>query len=300
MEIVPYGGWPRCVRLSNEKVELIATTDIGPRIMRFGRPAGQNLLGEISADLGQTGGDMWRLYGGHRLWHAPEQQPRTYEPDNEPVAFDWDGKRLLLRQPIESSTRIAKELEIRLDAEKPAATILHRLTNHNPWDVELAPWALTVMACGGTALLPQEPYAPHPEALLPARPLVLWPYTDMTDARWTWGRRLIRLRQDPRAGRPQKCGIRNTAGWGAYCLGRDVFIKQAAFDAEAQYPDFGCNWETFTNSEMLELETLGPLCLLAANGGSVEHVEYWSLHEAELPGEEDAAAETLAGLIATA
>ena len=35
-EKVSYGGWPNCVRLNNGKVELIITTDVGPRVIRFG------------------------------------------------------------------------------------------------------------------------------------------------------------------------------------------------------------------------------------------------------------------------
>ena len=31
-----YRGWPNCCRLSNGLIDLIATTDVGPRIIRFG------------------------------------------------------------------------------------------------------------------------------------------------------------------------------------------------------------------------------------------------------------------------
>ncbi|MCX5770994.1 MAG: hypothetical protein NTZ09_12080 [Candidatus Hydrogenedentes bacterium] len=43
MEKVPYGGWPNCVRVTNGTVELIATTDVGPRIIRVGFVGGQNV-----------------------------------------------------------------------------------------------------------------------------------------------------------------------------------------------------------------------------------------------------------------
>ena len=43
-----------------------------------------------------------------------------------------------------------------------------------------------------------------------------------------------------------------------------------------RYPDFGCSFETFTNDEMLELETLGALVELA-RGRTVEHRETWML-----------------------
>jgi hypothetical protein len=39
----------------------------------------------------------------------------------------------------------------------------------------------------------------------------------------------------------------------------------------------GASFETFTNAEFLELETLGPLSTPKA-GTAVEHVENWSLH----------------------
>jgi hypothetical protein len=32
-EIITYKGWPNCIRLYNDEIELIATTDIGPRVM---------------------------------------------------------------------------------------------------------------------------------------------------------------------------------------------------------------------------------------------------------------------------
>jgi hypothetical protein len=39
----------------------------------------------------------------------------------------------------------------------------------------------------------------------------------------------------------------------------------------------GCTFETFTNADFLELETLGPLTTLAS-GQSVSHIERWSAH----------------------
>ena len=30
-------------------------------------------------------------------------------------------------------------------------------------------------------------------------------------------------------------------------------------DASKTYPDFGCSFETFTNADFLEMETLGPM-----------------------------------------
>ncbi|UCE99473.1 MAG: hypothetical protein JSV82_10010 [Planctomycetota bacterium] len=282
MEKVSYAGWPNCIMLTNGQVELIATTDVGPRIVRFGYVGGQNLFKEYKDQMGKTGGNQWRIYGGHRLWHCPEDHKRTYYPDNSKITYEWDGKSLKLSQPVETTTGIAKEIEVTLDARSSRVKVLHRLINHNQWDIESSPWALTAMAPTGRIILPQEPYRPHPDYLLAARPLVLWHFTDMSDPRWTWGEKYIQLRQDLTAKTKEKVGLLNKQGWGAYYLNGQLFVKRYPYNPDATYPDYGCNTETFTDGDMLEFETLGPLAKIPAKGGKVEHVEVWYLFKAEL------------------
>ncbi len=300
MKNVSYQGWSDCILLTDGRVEVIVTTGIGPRIMRFGFVGGPNLFFENPADLGRRGGTEWRIYGGHRFWHAPEIIPRTYSPDNSPIAHEWDGSVLKLIQPVEPDTGIRKEMEVRLDPDSGRVTILHRAVNLNPWEIELAPWALSAMAPGGRAVLPQEKYVSHDDYVLPARPLVLWHYTNMTDPRWTWGKRYIQLRQDPSAKTEQKIGILNTLGWAAYALGDNLFIKRFRHYPGADYPDFGSNNEVFTNSAFLEIESLGPLTRLKASGGVVEFTEEWRLFRALLEEDEDQIDKTLRPLIAEA
>ena len=90
MEIVKcsYGGWDNCLEISNEQVKLLITLDVGPRVIFYGFIDGQNMFKNFDEQMGLTGGDEWRIYGGHRLWHAPEVAPRTYSPDNEPVNYE--------------------------------------------------------------------------------------------------------------------------------------------------------------------------------------------------------------------
>jgi len=276
------GKLKKCIRLSNGRIDLVATTDVGPRVLRLGFAGGRNLFAEYPGQWDARGGDAWRIFGGHRLWHAPEAKPRSYAPDNGPVEHEWDGRTLVLRQRMEHLTGIEKHVEIALDPRAPRVRVLHRLINRNLWDIEAAVWGLSVMAPGGRLVIPQEPFRSHAEWLLPARPVVLWHYTDMSDPRWTWGERFIQLRQDPAATTPQKIGVFNAQGWAAYALGGDVFLKRFPVAAGARYPDMGCNFETFTCASMLECESVGPLTRLAANGGTAEHVEEWILAKADL------------------
>ena len=286
MEKVSYGGWPNCIKLSNGQVELVTTTDVGPRVMRFGYVGGQNLFKEYKDQIGKTGGEDWRIYGGHHLWHCPEDHKRTYYPDNTAIKYGWDGKTLKLSQPVETTTGVVKEIEITLDAKSNKAKVLHRLINTNQWDIEASCWALSCMAQGGRIILPQEPYRPHPDYLLAARPLVLWYFTDMSDPRWSWGEKYIQLRQDPDKKTKEKVGMLNKQGWGAYYLNGELFVKRYPYDPDAAYPDYGCNTETFTNGDMLEFETLGPMIKIPANSGKIEHTEHWYLFKSEVSEDE--------------
>jgi hypothetical protein len=276
MERIKYFDWPNCVRLSNDEVDLVATTDVGPRIIRFGFVGAEN---EFRDDLdlsAETEHGSWRIYGGHRLWHAPEASPRTYWPDNGPVEAEEDRDAIVLRQPVEKSTGIRKEMAVSLATDAARVEVTHRLVNENLWEVSLAPWALTVMAQGGSAVVPLPPRGEHPRDLLPVSTVTMWSYTDMTDPRWTWGERFVMLRQDPGAKRPQKAGFSVPGGWAAYARDGHLFVKRFGYNALLHYPDMGANVEAFTNAEMLELETLGATVRLAP-GGSVEHVERWYL-----------------------
>ena len=72
--------------LSNGTVELVVTTGIGPRIIRYAFVGGENILAELADTPATTTalGD-WKPWGGHRLWAAPESMPGSYGPDNGPV-----------------------------------------------------------------------------------------------------------------------------------------------------------------------------------------------------------------------
>lgn len=273
--VVPYGGWKRCLRISNRLIELVVTLDVGPRVIRCGFKGDRNHFVEYPEQMGRTGDAEYHSYGGHRLWIAPEERPRTYYPDNLPVEWTHDGDGFHFRPPAEE-IGFQKEVHIRVDAEKPVARIQHRVTNLSPEPQRVSVWALSVMAAGGTAVFPHEPFQPHTEQLLPVRPLVLWSYTDMTDKRWKWGRNLISLAQDAASATPQKIGAFNTPGWATYFNADQLFLKRFPADRNEEYPDFGCNCEFFTNQRMLELESLSPLTTLS-RGESIVHEEHWLL-----------------------
>ncbi|MBL8087925.1 MAG: hypothetical protein JNM85_07645 [Chthonomonas sp.] len=284
MEIIPYGGWSRCARLVSGDVDAVVTLEVGPRVIRFGRVGGPNEFVEYERHRGMTGGDQYRSYGGHRLWVAPERASVTYEPDNEPVEILEEDGWTSFRAPV-GPVGIQKTLSIRPIDSLDGFTIRHALLNSTCESVKLAPWGVTVMAPGGECIFPQAPPRPHTEALLPARPLVMWHYTKMQDPRWTWGDRVVRLRHNIE-GDNQKVGACVSQGYAAYANNENLFLKRFAYHDDANYPDFGSNFETFTRTDMLEIESLGGLVTLAP-GESTVHWESWYLIPDVVPPRDD-------------
>ncbi len=178
---------PNCYKLSNGTVEIVVTTDIGPRIARYGFVGGESILSEISGSLAEKDREKWQAWGGHRVWIAPEGQPKSYGPDNAPIKHAPAGTNgiRLLNSRSRRASGIQKVMTVTLDATGAGVTVKHELINRN-----------------------QKPYRPggvgaddhesrrhgdrpagavckkHADALLPARPLVMWHYTDLSDSRY--------------------------------------------------------------------------------------------------------------------
>jgi hypothetical protein len=278
-----YGGWEHNLRLANGEFEAVVTLDVGPRIIRYAAVGADNLLGEMPDELGRSGEPTWQMRGGHRLWASPEDPAVTYAPDNAPVAHAVDGGRLIATTERDARFGLERTMEIALAATGPELTIVHRIRNRGNAPCQLAPWALTVMAPGGIAVLPLPPMGRHPgtsatspKDFAPHLSLALWPYFRFDDARVTLGRSSVRLRQDRGASGPTKLGLALRAGWAAYWNRGTVFVKRFSYEEGAPYPDGGCNFETYTDAKILELESLGPLVTLDP-GGETSHTERWSI-----------------------
>lgn len=278
IEKLEYQNLQNCFRLTNGEAEIIVTTDVGPRVLFYGFAGGENILGLHPEAKVETALGLWKPYGGHRFWIAPENMPNSYAPDNSPVEYESENDlSIRLIQPLETVTKTQKELKISLDKSGSGAKIEHKITNRGSETIELAAWALTIMRGGGEAIIPNEPFKPYgAETLLPVGNLTLWSYTDFTDSRWSFTKDSIRLRTDESKPEAQKIGVLNRQGWTAYVWQNLKFVKRFDFKANAIYPDMNSNTELYTAGSFIEVETLSPLHKLAF-GESIKHDEFWRL-----------------------
>lgn len=268
-----YKDFGRCIEVSNGVIDAYITVDVGPRVIRFGFCGRENELCELNGFSKEVPGGVWNIWGGHRLWHSPEHEIRTYVPDNEPVEWKIIGNGVALYQKEESSTGIKKEIEFAMCENFNKVKIVHRLINKGLWPIELAAWGITMLAAGGRQIIPMPKGG---SGLLPNRSIALWPYSKMNDKRLYWGDRYITLKQDKNIHEPFKMGIANEEGWAAYVNHKSMFIKRIFSRAGERYPDFGSSYETYVSDYMVEMESLSPLTLLKPDC-SVTHAEEWEL-----------------------
>lgn len=263
-------------RIESDDLYLEYLLEAGPRIVRLGfRPHGPNLLAEtpnLSWDAPQG---RYHLYGGHRLWHAPERSDRTHIPDDRPPAIEQDGDTVVLTAPPEKDTGIQKSIRVSFTDKSGSITLDHALTNCGKAPAELAVWPITQLPLGGVILLPQTTAPVDADGKLPNRNLVLWPYSRLQDER-------IRMEEDVlllhAADVPEsnKLGMFNHAGWLAYVRADMLLVKRFMPRPQAKHVDLHCNVEVYLSGMFVEMETLSPW-LRFDPGESITHREIWML-----------------------
>lgn len=271
------------VHLTNGIIELKASLDFGPRILHYSLCGMDNVFYNdkdkkpiSNIAYSEFDGDIFKLYGGHRLWVSPEIMPRCYYPDNKPVGLTIKDFGVVLEAPVENFNNIQKRIEISINEYSAEVTVTHSITNKGAWNTVFAPWAITVMAQGGTLLIPQ---ADRPTGFLPNRSLAIWPYTKLNDKRLFFGENYITVKQDPTIVDKLKIGTNNEKEWVAYFSKGQIFLKNAKHTVGGFYPDLeNCSFETYTDDICLETETLGQVSVVEPNC-SASHIERWNLHK---------------------
>ena len=276
----------KCLSITNGLIELRVTLDFGPRVIYCACTGMENMFFEDTAKLplGEKYDiyeDQIKLYGGHRLWVSPEVVPRCYHPDNLPVTVTELEDEVYFTAAVEEHSQIQKSISLTLDPYAPRVKVIHTIRNVGQWDIRFAPWAITMLAPGGTEVMPMPNRSTE---YLPNRNFTFWDYTELNDSRVYFGKEYLTLKQDPAKENPFKLGYNNEGGWSAYFNKGQVFFKFFEPTIEGFYPDNGCCFETYTNGNMLEMETLGEMFELDPDDFAILEEE-WELYKAEAPAD---------------
>ena len=276
IEKVSFEGWNNCLKISNGLLEVIVPTEVGIRILGFNVIGKENMIYLNPEEKGLTGGEKYRFYGGHRIWHTPESFERTYSPDNFPIKVKEIENGLILIQDIEPETFMQKELEIIMDPGTAKITVKNRIYNKGLWPVETSVWSVTQFEKKGIHVMPVQK---DEFQLPPTWNMSFWSYTNLNDPRLTLNKDYMYLRQDPDyTETPVKIGFRTRAAWAAFSVKGQLIVKKYEFHEDKIYPDNNCAYETYTNEDFIEMETLSPLTNIQP-GDFAEQTEYWYLFD---------------------
>ncbi|MDN5304843.1 MAG: hypothetical protein PWP46_1729 [Fusobacteriaceae bacterium] len=274
-----YKNYGKCIFVDNHNVQLIIALEFGIRILAFSFINEENILGEniditllLNSNDEKLKNKIWRMIGGHRFWHSPEENPRTYIPDSCPIQYSVKNDILFITQDTEYFTNLQKKIEIKFISDSEIE-LNHILINKNAWEIETAIWAITIMDKNGTAYIP---FSKRKEKFLSTKHIEIWPYTDLTDKRFSLHTDYFTLSQNENIKNPFKIGINNEEGLAIYTKNNLKFTKKFHHNLNAKYPDNGCSFEIYTNNQILELESLSPIQKIKPNE-QINHIEIWKL-----------------------
>src|SRR4051812_11476241 len=150
-----YHGHPT-YRLDSAHLWLEALASSGPRIVRLGvAGSDRNLLAETPDDGWDTPLGRYELFGGHRLWFAPGGPKLVAVPDSSGLRLTERSRGVELEGAPEPTTGLVRSISIEMNADAPQVELCHRLANRGSQPIELAPWSITQLPLGGTAVLQQ-------------------------------------------------------------------------------------------------------------------------------------------------
>lgn len=281
---VMVAGQP-CARMTSDHLVVDVAVEVGPRILGLRLLDGDNMFAELPEMQLEHDGRTCHLYGGHRVWDAPERPATSWLPDDGPVELITESLSISVRGALRPDG-LSKLIRVSLDAASPSATVQHQLRNDGNASVTVAPWAVSMLRPGGIAVLPFDRIATDAAGLQASTSrLVLWPYTDLTDPALQWSKHGLMVNTSKSAAgtdAKNKIGGATTTGWCAYATGGEVLVKLAAPCSSTV--DSGATQQVFWEAQFVELETLGPLTTLEP-GQHVEHVEQWRI--ARVPVSQD-------------
>ncbi|MDR2047331.1 MAG: hypothetical protein LBP79_05495 [Clostridiales bacterium] len=286
-----YKNFGKCIELTNGGIRALITVDVGPRIICYGTADGRNNIMFEDADrrvkkncayLDENfkKGETWFLYGGHRMWKAPEDEA-TYIPDNYPVEYtaDYcaDGAEVSFSQPFQKNTGLKFDMKVRMYGNG-GLRVRHIMKNLGEKTVNAAVWGISVLKAGGVGIFPLNT---GDAGYLPNNFLSLWSYDRVNDERLSFADGYMLLKQNPNAVNPFKIGFLCKRGAAAYAADDLVFVKKFAYEDGAVYPDNNCNFESYTSDLIFEAEGLSPLRAVEPRQ-SAEHIEEFFLFERAL------------------
>ena len=266
--------WGKVLWITTDYAQVGVALDFGIRVVHLSCPGMENLFYEQPADCsdGNATPQGWKLYGGHRMWMAPEGD-WSYYPDNEQVTYTVSENTVLIEQKTDPWTGQKKLLK--LDFRKDSLVVGNIFINDTDKEMTGAAWGVNTLDGGGVARI--DFVGTDPGDYTPRRVVSLWADTSVHDPRLQFTKNSLTATHMP---------LDDYFKMGLYCdPGKAVFENKGqrftltfgAFGIE-NHPDNGCNFELYLAKDFMELESLGVVTTLRP-GEAATHTETWKLEK---------------------
>ena len=266
-----YGGWKDAYRLQLGRAEMIVLAEVGPRIISLRVDGGPNLLYVDAQTLGKGRGDrVWHIYGGHRIWAAPESDD-AYSLDNGPCTARVEGGKLTILTEPDADTRLRKRLTISAEGER--FLVENAVLNTSSLVNLGAVWCVTCVAPLGVIAFPWGSGGSWDTKRMQWWNKWATHSSNVRSAQYRPGPDLFTIHP---TGEEGKVGTHSPEGWVALCRPDATFVKSFQPNMHAAYPDGGCSVEVYTCANFVEMETLGPLGAIAP-GEEIVQRETWTV-----------------------
>ncbi len=269
--IESYKDFGKCLCIENQDISLKVPLDYGIRISYLSYKGSENLFFVQPSNMTELCDENgWRVYGGHRLWLAPES-PKNYMPETQPISYKVTGKKVVLTQKTDTWLEVDKKIEIEFIADN-CVKVTNVVKNVSDKTRKFSIWGVSSMAGGGVEYIPLK-Y--RDDGYDPLHRFSTWDYTSLGDERVKYERELITLSHKPTS-KKYKIGVGHPAGTVKYVNKGVVFEKIYDIKEDKKYPDGDVSFETFMCDYMVEIESLSHLRTVKPNQ-SVKHIEKWLL-----------------------
>ncbi len=269
-----YKHFGRCLCVTNGFVLLKIPLSFGLRIIYCSVSGRENIFYEQPADTAYlTAPSGWRIFGGHRLWLAPESE-KSYYPDNSSIKYDIEENEIKLEQDADKYLHIIKYIKICFSEDDPSVlSVTHIVKNNGNKELCAGVWTVSAMAAGAVIEIP---FNGTKEGYAPGRNISLWRDTNLGDSRLKVSSEKISIYHKP-LNNYFKIGLWCDEGRAACISNGQKFEKKAEVFKDRDYPDNNVNVEVFQCPQMLEFELLGPLSKIPP-GESISFTEQWKVN----------------------
>jgi hypothetical protein len=255
-----------CYECAIGDTRLVITSDIGPRIVSLEVGKSGNIF--FFDQKGTFGYQDWRIYGGTRLWLAPETLA-SYEPDNAKCTVHQNNDSITITDEGQGKV-VTKSMTV--SEVKGRFLISFKATNTSSMPLDFSLWAVTCVAPTGTVFFPWGSETPGWEM----KKILYWDSwidhsTNVRSPQYEQTRDLFLIKPNGEEG---KVGTGGQGGFIGVTTEGYTFIKKFRRDPLGRYPDDGCACECYTCKAFVELETLSPIYTIMPNA-SAEFEEEW-------------------------